>query len=218
MLYAECRGESEPIIPKGAVAFIRHQYADEPAMGIIRDIRGKLIYICVNGDFKKYNPCKGEQVSCRLVDGRYEYDVCGSVEDFSAVNPAGICICVSSISKYENSRAFKRYCVDFTAEAQLSSDRKVYNARIKNISVIGAAMEMGTFISNGTLVDLNVPLDTGEGDALELKARVTRSIPQDNGYEYGMEFIYMSARSKDLLDRLIFLLSSDESKHIDGLI
>ena len=54
-------------------------------------------------------------------------------------------------------------------------------------------------------------------DFLEFTAKVVRIIPKVNYNEYGIEMIDIDSKNKDLLDRMLFSLNSNEESYIEEL-
>ena len=208
--------EKDEIFKRGAVISIKHPAAFEPILSVIQKIQGERIFFRVPEAFLRNNILKGDEVTCHVMKGDYEYIVEGMISEFDLNYPWFAQLLIQKIDRFRNNRRDKRYLANFQSKFTPSGVRDSIYAIIKNISLTGICAVFKEDIEVESLLSVFVNASIEETFDLEFKAKVNRVIDRQQYKEYGLEILEIDDINKDKLDRLIYRLECNEAEFVSN--
>ncbi|MCX8130203.1 MAG: PilZ domain-containing protein [Clostridia bacterium] len=218
MICKETNVQLEKLLSKGSVVYVKHSGMYEPSLSVVQKINEREMHISIPEALIESNVLVGDCLSCQQIDGEFEYVFQGIVNDIEIKQPGSICVFIEKVSKFKNNRLFKRYSVNFQADILMAgSDESIYSI-VKNISIIGAGVISKQHLYKDTIITLKIATFISCDEMLEFKAKIVRIIKNENFYEYGIEIIDIDSKNKDILDKVIFCLNTNENIFIEDLL
>lgn len=201
----------------GEVIYIKHEAIIEPGLCIIQKLDDSNIYFKFPDIFTEKNILIGDKIYCQALKENFEYVVYGEITDIEIRPPRFVKVSIDKYNKYKNNRVFARYSVNLQAVYTLENSNEEHYILINNISIIGAAIISKEYLALNLILYIKAKTSICSVDFLEFAAKVVRIIPKDNYNEYGIEIVDINLKNKDILDRVLFNLNSNEESYIEEL-
>lgn len=210
------RVESEhlKIFNSGTVMSIKYQSVFEPVLSVIQKVEGNRIYFKLPHMFLKHNVLEGDHVECHILTENFEYVIYSVISAFEINNYILVEAIAEKIKRFENTRKTKRYLVSFPATIFYKGYEKDFYAVIKNISINGMGAIFKEELQLNTPIDVIVHALIEDGHNLRFKSRIARITKRELYNEYGLEITEINKDNKNILEKLIFRLESDEAEFV----
>ncbi len=207
--------EKEFIFEAGTIVAVRHSRILDNMLNIIQKYDEKNIYLRITNELLERTILIGDNISCQIFKGKYEYLIYGRITNININSPNLIQINIDRMCKHSNLRKERRYLTNFRSNFNiLDSSNKILTSNvfgiIKNISFTGAGLICYSNINKESILDIKFSSNIIENDIVNFKGKVLRSRLDEGYLEYGLIIIGIDNKNKNLLNSLLLKLENNE--------